>query len=359
MRAFLIANDAGESLCLQSIHKELLKRKNETFSIFGNGRHLKINQSDIAAMLWADVFIATISNDNEAEVGLAQIAREKNPNTHIVIYAPGSYAFQLKGTEPLREIVNLLLISNEEEVKKAQALYPNTRVESIGNILYEKDAVPTLTTEDAQKIVGFIENRKFIFVPGDKTESVNWPLFHSVIEAAHQKQVLQHYPAITIGLHPGTTPTIETAVKEIEIYRDIEKFSRKVPVKIFTKFSVPSSVLVTACDLMVTARSSLAVHAIYQRKPVIGLFFELMLANTEIGANKQFEWEPGIKKAARVIRNGSIEQLGTEMNQLLAYDSPILYEMRQNQQKNYPEPPKLGSIAKKAVDLIEQLLIQP
>src|SRR3989344_3981919 len=200
MKVLLVANDAGESQCLENINNELLKRGYETYCIFGDGRHLTINQSDIGAVLWADIFIATISNNNEAEVGLAQMVHEKNSNTPIVIYTPGSYAFQLKGTEPLRNIVNLLLVSNDDEIEKARKLYPNARVEAIGNILYEEFA-PACSIDEARQIIGFAENRKIIFVPGDNKDWcwINWFLFQSVIQAAYR--FLELCPMVVIGLH--------------------------------------------------------------------------------------------------------------------------------------------------------------
>lgn len=355
MKVFLIANDAGESKCIESINYELLKRSHETFIVCGNGKHLILNQTDISAALWSDIVLSTISNDNKAEIGIAQAARKQDPRKPIVVYAPGSYAFQLKGTEPLRDIVDLLLISNENEVAEAHALYSNARVKAIGNILYEEFA-PTCSVEESRQIVGFAENKKIIFVPGNKAPSVNWPLFHSVVEATHRREILKHSPIIAIGLHPSTTPTEEDAERETKFYHDAVRFSRKVPVQIFTKFIMPSSILVTACDLLITACSTLAINAIYQRKPVIGFNFELMLADIEVNAGKKFEWKPEINGAADVIRRGSIDNLAIKIDELLWHKSTRLKLMQEKQKIHYPEPPNPGSTAKKAVDLIENLI---
>lgn len=245
-----------------------------------------------------------------------------------------------------------MLISNGSEIKTTQELYPNSRVKAIGNILYE-DFAPTCSIDEARQIVEnfqLVENRKIIFVPGDKAPSVNWPLFHSVIEAMHRGQILEYSPTIAIGLHPGTTPTEEDAERETKFYYDTVRFSRKVPVQIFTKFTVPASVLVTACDLLITACSTLAINAIYQRKPVIGFNFELMIADIE------FEWEPEINGAAYVVRKGSIDNLAIKINELLSPQSLRLKLMREKQEEYYPTTPAPGSTAKKAVDLIENLI---
>src|SRR3989338_368518 len=344
MHFFLIANDYGESLCLDSISSELKQREHTTIEVFGRGKNLALTEKIVQQALDADVFITAISEFNEAEVALAKNVWNQKPCMPTVVYAPGRYAFRNKGATSLRGITDLLLVGNTDEVEEAKTLYPRAaQVAAVGNVLHE-NFYPELSMAEARKKIGVGDNQKLIFVPGDKRLGINWPLFHSVIEAAHRACVQRHSPMVAIGIHPGDQ-------YPIDMYHDAEKDSRNVPVKIFMRDILTSAILVTACDLMVTAVSSLATMAAFQRKPIIGFYFENLLADAEDAqGGKPLECELESNKAAEVVRGGSVDLLAETISRLLSPNG--FRKMRRHQKIAYPEAPIPGSTAKKAVDII-------
>ena len=319
-----------------------------TVEVFGKGKNLALTEEMVQQALKADIFVTAISEFNETEVALAKAVRSQKPRMSIAVYAPGRYAFRNKGAVSLRGIADLLLIGNKDEVTEAKTLYPRAaQVAAVGNVLHE-NFYPELSMAEARKKAGVGDNQKLIFVPGDKRLGINWPLFHSVIEAAHRACVQRYSPMVAICIHSGDP-------NPIEIYRDAEKYSRRVPVKFFTRDILISAVLVTACDLMVTAVSSLATAAAFQRKPVIGFYFENLTADLEMAQDgRPFLWEPEGHKAAEVVRGGSVDLLAETINRLLSPNG--FRKMRKRQETAYPKPPVPGSTAKKAVDFITCLL---
>ena len=343
---FLIANDYGESRCLESISKELKERGYQTTDFFGFGKaHLVLTDEVVQQALKTDLLVTAISEYNKTEVELAVVVRKQNPSMPSAVYAPGRYAFRNAGAVPLRDMANFLFIGNNDELKEAVNTYLLARVSAVGNILHE-EFHPAMSVEEARQKAGVENSQKLIFVPGDKRLGINWPLFHSVIEAAHRNIVKKFSPLVAIGIHPGDN------TYKPELYEDANKFSRDVPVKIFTRDVLSSSVLVTACDLMVTAVSSLATAAAFQRKPVIGFYFENLLIELERAQEgRKFEWEPERDMVAEVVRYGSVDLLAEAIARLLTPHG--FRAMKALQEYHYPSPPVHGSTAKKIVDILE------
>ncbi|MDO8676927.1 MAG: hypothetical protein Q7K16_04795 [Candidatus Azambacteria bacterium] len=344
-KVFLVANDFGESVCIEKIGAELKNQGYEIIEVLGKGKNLVLTDEMVGRALSADLVVTAISEFNEMEVRLAVAVRNAMPNMPIVVYAPGRYAFRNKGATLLRSIADLLLVGNKDEVVEARMLYSKAKVAAIGNMLHE-DFYPTLSVAEARQKAMVRDDQKLIFVPGDKRFGINWPLFHSVVEACHRESVQKHNPVVAIGIHPGDN------TYKPDTYQDLVKFSRKVPVKIFTRDVLPSSILVTACDLLVTAVSTLATAAAFQRKPVIGFYFENLVADLEMAQDgRPFNWEPERDGSAEVVREGSIDRLATSIEELL---TPKGFKtMRGLQEYHYPSPPAPGSTAKKAVELIK------
>lgn len=350
MDIFLVADDFGESECLEKIANAFHKRGHTTTKFLGFGKKLVLTDSVLRQALKANILLASISGDSEMERHLTSVVRQ-HTNMPVVVYSINKYAFRNEKATALREIADVLLVSSEDEIPEARTLFSNAKkIEAIGNIMHE-DYYPALSRFESRKIAGVSEEQKLIFVPGDKCIGINWPLFYSVIEAAHCITVQIHTPVVSLGIHPGD------ATYRREIYSDLVKYSRGVPVKIYTRDVLNSSILVTACDLLVTACSSLAVAAAFQRKPIIGFFFENMLAEYE-DVYGTFKWEPAENESALVVRSGSIDSLSRAMHSLLLPHSSDSRYMKKKQEDNYPAPPALGSTAKKAVDIILQTIVR-
>ena len=347
-KAFLVANDFGESACIEKIDAELKNQGYETVKVLGKGKNLTLTYEMVKQASEAGILITAISEFHETEVKLAVAVRKARPDMPIVVYAPGWYAFRIKGAIALRGIADLLLVSNQREVSEAETLYPRAKkVAAVGNLLHEEFYPSCSVAEARQKAV--VENdRALIFIPGDKGPRINLPLFESVVAAAHRERIQKHKPVVAIGIHPGDNTYLP------DMYQNLS--DKDVPVKIFTRDILPSATLVLACDLLVTALSTLAVAAAFQRKPVIGFYCENLLADTEaVQGSRVINWELENNGAALVVHKESVDLLEKTMAVLLQTNSLPAKQMKINQMQNYPEPPVPGSTAKKAVELIKLL----
>ncbi|MBI2466106.1 MAG: hypothetical protein HYV66_02680 [Candidatus Sungbacteria bacterium] len=196
----LVAADFGESKCLASISRELRQRRHETIEWFGYGNGLVPHPGLVESVTTnIDWLLLALSENNQEEAVLAQkAAAEKIP---IAVYAPGKNTYRLRSAAPLRPLTNLLF-GHAEELDATAILFVNAKVVPAGNILHE-DFYSPYSRETARAKLKMSDGQNLIFVPGDKRRGINWPLFHSVIEAAHRPEVQTHKPMVAIGLHPG------------------------------------------------------------------------------------------------------------------------------------------------------------
>ncbi|MEK7585309.1 MAG: hypothetical protein AAB455_02265 [Patescibacteria group bacterium] len=344
----VVAADYGESRCVGSVSAELNARGHECKELLGHGKPMLVDGGIIDRLLEGQgLLLVAISENDEMEVAIAKRANEKG--IPVAIYAPGNGAYSKTSAAPLRDFASLLLLGNKADEEGAKGLFPQAEVFVVGNVLHE-DGYPAVSREESRQMLGVAEDEKVIFVPSDKRLGINWPLFHSVIEACHRGQVLEHKPVIVFGLHPGDP-------NSITCYTEAATFSRKVLVLVKAKQDMPGTQIVPGCDLMVTACSTLAEVAAYQRKPVIGFFFESLLADIEGQRGDQpFVWNLEENGAAVVVRRGSIDDLSQKIDELLTSRESHLWRhlhMRKNQERHYPTPPEPGSTAKRAADVIE------
>lgn len=337
----IAAVDYGESECLKKVALELKARNHQTFEWFGQGRGIMPNKEDVSMVTdGKDVVIVAISEANENEIAIANQARQLNVS--VVVYAPGDRAYSKTSAIPLREFCSLLLLGKKADEAEAKRLFPNSQVLTVGNVLHE-DGYPVINRVESRRLLGVTDDEKVIFVPGDKSLGVNWPLFRLVIVACHDPKVLNQKPTVVIGIHPGDLNS--------KNYTELTRY-QKVRVSIKTQEELSGIKIIPGCDLLITTGSTLAQVAVYQHKPVIGFLFENLLIDDQ--REGPIIWDLEEKGVAKMVRDGSIRDLTTSIHHLLSEGG--CHDLEAAQTLNYSTPPEPGTTAKRVADVIEKFL---
>lgn len=326
-------------MCLQSIAVKLRLLGHKVEELLGGGRVIGPSLDEADKLLEGkDLLIVTISESNHIEVSSAE--RASGLNIPVAVYAPGNGAYLRDSAQPLRKFCKLLLLGNEADQIGARGLFEKTQVLTVGNMLHE-EAYPTISQTESRIQLGAQTKERVIFVPGDKSLSINWPLLHSVIVAAHEKEILRLNPVIVFGIHPGD-PNFHSC------YTEAMHLSHRIRVLIKKTDEMSGKEIVPGSNLIVTAGSTLGEIAAYQRKPVIGFFYDCLRENN---GSLPPVWDLAARGAALVVRDGSIETLSGFIKVLL---SPLgCKQLVRAQERNYPSPPRPGSTAECVANTIE------
>jgi len=231
----------------------------------------------------------------------------------------------------LREGASFVFVINEKEAEAARKIFPTALVVVSGNPTWEDFFTPKLSREEARSRLEVREGENMVLCPGGKSLAINMLCWGGVIEALSSEPVAEMWK-VFLSVHPMDA-------NGADAYRELAKYSKRVPVRIMTKDHMSSSDMIPGSDFVIESASTVGIEAACQRKPVIEYFSEIGLTRLE-GDTGSRSWDLCESGAAlRVV--GNPNNLISVIHQVLLYGGGK--EMRSRQEELYPAPPEKGA----------------
>ena len=356
----LVTCDTAPTKALQQLADELKNQGHEVRAFLLNaGKNEAPSDPELAdAVEQADVVVCGISSEKNAELELMAADYANISSKKLGMYADSFDRWQAEHLDTVLPIADFLFVINEEEAQRAREMYPNLRVEAVGNPEWYKYFLPAGRSA-ARALVGAHEHECVVFVPFTKNKDVNMGKVAVVLQAVgHALPVGESYQysgpvRMVINIHPGdkTPPSFyNDRLSALAVPRALEAvFSDK-----------NADDLIPGADIVIGPSTAVAVHAMARMLPLADI--------TTPAIRKWLGEESGDEHSYAVQHGGSFEvsEKGfADLTGLLVYltesfeDPIIVGEWRERLQKQAERQKALipRSIEGESIGRIAELLL--
>lgn len=347
-----VARDVSPAAAFEKLLPELQKRGHETKGFLKKPLETEFDiveyRKELAASHLAMIGLSSTPELACDELRTLEEAKRNRADVllspHIAVFSDMRNCWQREvGHEKYRDIVDLLFVTNEDEVEPAGKLYPNAKVVAVGHPNREADKQPKLTRKEGRALLLVDEYEKLILCVGTKNPLLNRTLLAHLKIALAEDHASDSKAKVVFVPHPGdTTP--------IALYVDVGNgvvFPEK-------KDGVSSLDLLPAADLVVNMLDNMVLECAWHRKPCLCYASPIEIAPVReqllgAGASQPIEEKQGIMEVAR-----NLTQLQNYVRFLLYLDGAII-EQQMRQKEQYPSTPLAGTAVKIMADAIEAL----
>lgn len=328
MKVVLVTRDVGNGNGLKLVAQGLGSHGHEIAAFFGEGKPMpegslgKIRE----ALQGADWLLVSLSSTEE-RVAEEHFAMEKAILLGVRIAIFGDIYGSIHRSRWCGDCArhaNLLTVVAEEEVAAARKYVgAHTQIVCTGNPYWAEFFKSAVCREEVRSKLGVGPGDKLIVAIGSKEPDRNRALYTDAVKAAGE---LGRGVQLILTLHPG-------ADHGKDVYSDILAQS-PVPVQLFGKGDISSSVLIGGSDVVVTGGGSLVgVEAICRRIPTIDLIHDPLDKEWWRGLSGLDFWPPNRLGVSLLTR--SVSDLAVAMKSLLDKRSEAAQKMLAAQEANF------------------------
>lgn len=264
----LVGHDVAPTRAFQHLMQATTRQDFEIESFLADGGEK--GEIDIVlmrrAIRAADFVLIGMSSPQEnasAEIAAAQEARKSA--VPYGLYSDTFGAFNREWFWPCRENAAMLFLPvGGGEVDEARRLFTNANIVVTGNPLWEEYSEPQ-DTDASRALISASHDDFVILCPGDKSAINTIMLWGAVMEAGYTLST--NIPVvIVLAAHPGDkTPP--------EIYAPFFNLGTAMDVRVVkTPRGAKADDLVAGANVIVHRNTSVGIHALYKRKPVVDFY---------------------------------------------------------------------------------------